>query len=39
MADDAERKKPKRGGGPKTAKGKAVVRLNPIRHVVLAQTP
>ena len=34
----AEAKK-KRGGGPKTAKGKAVVRLNPLRHGVLSQTP
>lgn len=31
--------KPKRGGGPKTEAGKAVVRLNSIRHGVLAQTP
>jgi hypothetical protein len=29
----------RRGGGPRTAKGKAVVRLNPIRHGVLSQTP
>lgn len=29
----------KRGGGPKTAAGKAVVRLNPMRHGVLSQTP
>jgi len=26
-------------GGPKTARGKAVVRLNPVRHGVLSQTP
>jgi hypothetical protein len=29
----------KRGGGPKTAAGKEVVRRNPIKHGVLAQTP
>src|SRR6266581_3849171 len=29
----------KRGGGPKTEAGKAIVRRNPIRHGVLAQTP
>ena len=29
----------KRGGGPKTAKGKAAVRLNAVKHGVLAQTP
>jgi len=29
----------KRGGGPKTAAGKAVVARNPIKHGVLAQTP
>ena len=29
----------KRGGGPKTPKGKAAVRTNPIKHGVLAQTP
>lgn len=29
----------KRGGGPKTERGKAVVRLNPVRHGVLSQTP
>lgn len=29
----------KRGGGPKTAAGKARVRMNPIKHAVLAQTP
>src|SRR5437870_12219947 len=29
----------KRGGGPKTAAGKAIVRRNPIRHGGLAQTP
>jgi hypothetical protein len=29
----------KRGGGPKTEAGKAVVRLNPVRHGVLSQTP
>jgi hypothetical protein len=34
----AEAKK-KRGGGPKTKRGKAVVRLNPLRHGVLSQTP
>ena len=28
-----------RGGGPKTPEGKAVVRRNPIKHGVLAQTP
>ncbi len=27
------------GGGPKTPEGKAAVRLNPIKHGVLAQTP
>ncbi len=32
-------KRKKRGGGPKTAEGKAAVRLNPIKHGVLAQTP
>lgn len=35
----AEAKKRKQGGGPKTARGKAVVRLNPLRHGVLSQTP
>jgi hypothetical protein len=30
---------PRRGGGPKTAAWKAVFRLNPLRHGVLAQTP
>lgn len=29
----------KRGGGPRTARGKAAVRRNPIKHGVLAQTP
>ena len=29
----------KRGGGPKTPEGKAAVRMNPIKHAVLAQTP
>ena len=29
----------KRGGGPRTAAGRAVVRRNPIKHGVLAQTP
>lgn len=29
----------KRVSGPKTAKGRAVVRLNPLRHGVLSQTP
>jgi len=33
------RKRKKRGGGPKTPEGKARVRLNPIKHGVLAQTP
>ena len=31
--------RPKRGGGPKTAAGKARVRLNAVRHGVLAETP
>ena len=29
----------KRSGGPRTARGKAVVRLNPVRHGVLSTTP
>ncbi len=29
----------KRGGGPRTEAGKAVVRLNPVKHGVLSQTP
>lgn len=29
----------KSGGGPRTARGKAVVRLNPLKHGVLSQTP
>src|SRR3989304_196055 len=29
----------RRGGGPKTERGKAVVRRTPIKHAVLAQTP
>lgn len=29
----------RKGGGPKTAEGKAVVRLNPVKHGVLSQTP
>ena len=33
-----ENGKRKRGGGPKTAAGKAIVRRNPIKHGVLAQT-
>ena len=37
MAEDGTAKK--RGGGPKTARGKAVVRLNPVRHGVLSTTP
>ena len=36
-ATQGERKK--RGGGPKTPEGKEVVRRNPIKHGVLAQTP
>ncbi len=32
-------KRRKRGGGPKTPEGKAAVRMNPIKHAVLAQTP
>ena len=31
-----EEQKRKRGGGPKTPEGKAVVRRNPIKHGVLA---
>src|SRR3972149_10945633 len=34
-----ERPPRRRGGGPKTERGKAVVRRNPIKHGVLAQTP
>jgi len=34
-----ERSPRRRGGGPKTERGKAVVRRNPIKHAVLAQTP
>ena len=29
----------KRGGGPRTTEGKAVARMNPMKHGVLAQTP
>ena len=36
-ATQGERRK--RGGGPKTPEGKARVRLNPVKHGVLAQTP
>ncbi len=32
-------KQEKRGGGPKTREGRAAVRLNPVKHGVLAQTP
>src|SRR3972149_4966285 len=34
-----ERPPRRRGGGPRTPEGKAVVRRNPIKHAVLAQTP
>ena len=37
-SDEGGTAPPKRGG-PKTAAGKAVVRRNPIKHGVLAQTP
>ena len=36
---EVEEKKGKGGGGPKRPEGKAVVRRNPIKHGVLAQTP
>ena len=40
MAEAQDDRPPrKRGGGPKTEAGKAVVRLNPIKHGVLAQEP
>ena len=37
VAQDERRHHPR--GGPRTARGKAAVRLNPLKHGVLSQTP
>lgn len=39
MSGKRSRKQGDRRGGPKSAEGKAVVRLNPVKHGVLSQTP
>ena len=40
MAEGSGAKRSRKGaGGPRTKRGKARVRLNPVRHGVLAQTP